>query len=79
MCLMYTVGHSMAIQLERASGSEFLTKAFVHPGMAQSKQDLDYMREYYLLSKCEGYQLRNGSQWAFRYTMCREYTSNHRK
>ena len=41
---MCTLGHSIAAQTEKNSKPEFLTKAFVHPGMAQSKQDLDYMR-----------------------------------
>ena len=45
ICIMCTLGHSIAAQTEKNSKPEFLTKAFVHPGMAQSKQDLDYMRE----------------------------------
>ncbi len=45
MCILCTLVHSIAAQPEKNSNPEFLTKAFVHPGMAQSKQDLDYMRE----------------------------------
>lgn len=45
ICILCTLVHSIAAQPEKSSNPEFLTKAFVHPGMAQSKQDLDYMRE----------------------------------
>lgn len=45
ICLLYTLGYSVAAQPESTSDSEFLTKAFVHPGMAQNSQDLEYMRE----------------------------------
>ena len=45
ICIMCTLVHSITAQTEKNSKPEFLTKAFVHPGMAQSKQDLDYMRE----------------------------------
>ena len=45
MYILCTLVHSIAAQPEKNSNPEFLTKAFVHPGMAQSKQDLDYMRE----------------------------------
>lgn len=35
-------------QPEKISNPEFPAKAFVHPGMAQSRQDLDYMRQMVL-------------------------------
>ena len=48
VCLLYFLGYSMTVLPRKYSGSEFLTKTFVHPGMAQNNQDLDYMREMIL-------------------------------
>lgn len=46
--LLCTLIYGIAAQSAIISQPEFQTKAFIHPGMAQSRQDLDYMREMVL-------------------------------
>ena len=48
VCLLCSSIYSISASGEKESKTEFLTQAFIHPGMAQSKQDLDYMREMVL-------------------------------
>lgn len=47
-CLLCGSICSIADSGEKKPEAEFLTQAFVHPGMAQSGQDLEYMREMVL-------------------------------
>ena len=48
ICLLCSSIYGISASSEKESKTEFLTQAFIHPGMAQSKQDLDYMREMVL-------------------------------
>lgn len=61
----YEYGISLESLPKTLSGNEFLSNSFVHPGMAQNKQDLDYM--------CT--MIKNGeSQWMKAYENLKKIT-----
>ena len=47
----YEFGKTVVSEVMKEEKGEFLQKPFVHPGMAQSKKDMDYMKQQVLAGK----------------------------